>query len=81
MRSAVRTTSTIAFTPCTRTMRLLARERGVSFADLVDEWLEWRGGRPIEADNAAVREFIAHVCADRNIPAAFYERFGRVELV
>jgi len=64
-----------------RTMRLLARERGLSFADLVDEWLEWRGGRPMEADNAAVREFIAHVCAARNIPAAFYERFGRVELV
>jgi radical SAM superfamily enzyme YgiQ (UPF0313 family) len=64
-----------------RTLRLLAREGGLSFADLVDEWLEWRGGRPVEADNAAVREFIAHVCAVRDIPAAFYERFGRAELV
>lgn len=64
-----------------RTLRLLARERGVTFSGIVELWLEWR---PRQADSLpykdALRAFVAHLCGDMGIPAGFYQQFGELEL-
>jgi anaerobic magnesium-protoporphyrin IX monomethyl ester cyclase len=63
-----------------RTLRLLAREPGVTFSDLVDAWLEWRPLQPEAlAPNEAIAAFVTQVCAERRIPPQFYERFGALE--
>lgn len=59
------------------TVRLLARERGVTFADLIDDWLSWTREHHVE-DRAqewdVLRSFVMNFCALRGIPSAFYER-------
>lgn len=68
------------------TIRLLAREAGVTFADVIDAWVDWTGG---EADGTAgqdtayekekIRRFILHFCALKRIPPKFYEASSVVE--
>jgi len=67
-----------------QTVRLLSRERGQSFAQIVEAWLDWRAGagaaqaaQPMAAQVAA---FIAAHCAAHHIPPAFYVTAGRLEL-
>ena len=63
-----------------RTLRLLAREPGVTFSDLVEAWLAWRPLQPAALPPAeAMAAFVSYVCADRGIPAQFYEGFGALE--
>ncbi len=69
------------FLQASRTVRVLARERGLTFADVVDEWLAWRGSDDVgNADSETLSRFVAHVCRRNHIPEAFYQRFGALEL-
>ncbi len=54
-----------------KTMRLLARERGVTFADIVDTWIAW------EAKD--VQGFLSRFCGERNIPDALYRELAARE--
>jgi radical SAM superfamily enzyme YgiQ (UPF0313 family) len=56
-----------------RTIRLLARERGVSFSDIVDEWIAWREEQawPEEVEPNP-KLFVAHFCEKNHIPPDFY---------
>jgi radical SAM superfamily enzyme YgiQ (UPF0313 family) len=73
-----------------RTARLLARERGLTFVDVVDEWIEWDGkGAAVEAwttweptyrpKTEALAGFVAHMCAEHHIPPLFYEKMAGLE--
>jgi anaerobic magnesium-protoporphyrin IX monomethyl ester cyclase len=63
-----------------RTLRLLAREREVSFASLVEEWLEWHPRQPeSQPDTEILKSFVTHVCGRHRIPAPFYQHFGALE--
>jgi len=53
------------------TIRFLRRERGVTYADVVDEWI---ASRP---DSLA--SFLEHFCATRNIPPEFYRASASME--
>jgi radical SAM superfamily enzyme YgiQ (UPF0313 family) len=64
-----------------RTFRLLARERGVTFTEVVEEWLAWRPQQPAsQSDKEAMSAFVTHLCGRRQIPPVFYQRFGALEL-
>jgi anaerobic magnesium-protoporphyrin IX monomethyl ester cyclase len=54
-----------------RTIRFLSKEPGVTFADLVDAYIAWKG------DN--VQQFVSAFCEQHAIPAAFYEAFSSLE--
>ena len=64
-----------------RTMRLLSREERVTFADIIDEWLEWRPDHRIfqPADADSMMGFVARVCDRKGIPPEFYLEFGARE--
>jgi anaerobic magnesium-protoporphyrin IX monomethyl ester cyclase len=68
------------------TISLLAREPGVTFAGLIDAWIDWAGeetgastGRDGEREGAEIRKFIMHFCALKRIPPKFYEASYTVE--
>ncbi len=68
------------------TIRLLAREEGVSYADVIDAWVEWAGGEaawPASEDDVRekerIRKFILHFCEKHAIPSKFYEASLSVE--
>ena len=54
-----------------RTIRTLARETGVTFADVIDGWIDWQRREPASAV-PPVTPFILDFCAQRGIPTAFY---------
>ncbi len=54
-----------------KAIRLLGRERGVRFLDVLDAWIAW------ESDD--VQAFLSRFCAERNIPPAFYQQFAARE--
>jgi hypothetical protein len=56
-----------------RTLHYLAKERGLTFADLVDEWMAWRDEQawpPPATPNPKL--FVADYCHRHAIPPAFY---------
>jgi anaerobic magnesium-protoporphyrin IX monomethyl ester cyclase len=54
-------------------VRLLAREPGIRFSDIVEGWITWNGGRGGDiTDVTALPEYLNDFCAGRQIPAAFY---------
>lgn len=62
-------------------LRLLARAEGTSFADLVEDWLEWRGAPATrEALRECLVEFIEHHCAPRRIDPRFFVLGAETEL-
>ncbi len=72
------------------TIRLLGREVGVTFADVIDEWIEWTGGVPAGPSvheevrdrsklDQSIRQFIPHFCARKQIPQKFYEASSAIE--
>ena len=72
------------------TIRLLAREPGVEFTDVIDEWLDWIGGEPAGSEvhevppdhaklNEKMRQFIRHFCALKRISPNFYEASSAIE--
>ena len=68
------------------TIRLLARETGVTFADVIDAWVDWAGGEAAgstgqdAADEEEIRQFILNFCAAKRIPPKFYEESSMLEL-
>jgi anaerobic magnesium-protoporphyrin IX monomethyl ester cyclase len=68
------------------TIRLLARETGVTFADVIDAWMDWAGGKPADStdhdgaqEKEQIRQFILHFCAVNQIPPKFYEASSTIE--
>jgi radical SAM superfamily enzyme YgiQ (UPF0313 family) len=61
-----------------RTMRLLSREDRLTFADLVDEWLEFRPDYALyqQVDSDVLLEFVGRVCRRKRIAPEFYLEFG-----
>jgi anaerobic magnesium-protoporphyrin IX monomethyl ester cyclase len=60
-----------------RTIRLLSRERNLTFADVVDEWVSWApNDQAFRASNDALMAFVEHVCGRNRIPPEFYREFG-----
>ena len=62
-----------------KTMRLLAREHGVSFADVVDSWIAWEPEEKQESPDLEVQRFLSRFCGEHNIPPAFYQQFAARE--
>lgn len=63
-----------------RTLRLLAKEQGLSFSKILDEWIDWQEREAADAqDGEAVRRFISQLCTARTIPPTFYDRFSSLE--
>ena len=63
-----------------RTVRLLAKERGLSFSAILDEWIQWQDREGTDTtDREAITRFVSELCAARTIPAGFYDRFARLE--
>ena len=63
-----------------RTIRLMSREPGVSFADLADDWIAWSA--PPGADRSEGERmcaFVADTCDRRALPRDFYIRFVEAE--
>jgi hypothetical protein len=55
------------------TFRMLCRESGVTFSEMIDAWIEWRGPRSSEEPEAKeIGEFLEHFCGRKQIPAEFY---------
>lgn len=68
------------------TVRLLAREAGMTFADVIDAWLEWArkdegkdAGHDGMQEKERIRQFVLHFCAKYRIPSKFYEASSRIE--
>lgn len=68
------------------TIRLLAREAGVTFADVIDAWVDWADGKPAGStgqeeahEKEKIRQFILHFCALKRIPPKFYEASSTIE--
>lgn len=68
------------------TIRLLARERGVTLADVIDAWVDWsnedaaeRAGLDAAFEPDALRRFILHFCALKRIPPEFYAASSALE--
>jgi len=62
-----------------KAMRLLGREDGVSFSDVVDSWIAWepqQGEAPIVEQ---VDRFLSHFCGEHHIPPGFYQQFAARE--
>ena len=68
------------------TIRLLAREPGVTLADVIDAWIDRTDRDPAgsvspdaASDQEAIRRFILHFCALKRIPPEFYEASSAIE--
>jgi hypothetical protein len=62
-----------------RTVRLMSRESGVRFADIVDTWLEWEHADASGVDADTARRFVEHLCVRFGVPAEFYLAFSGIE--
>ena len=70
----------VGFLQRSRTIRFLSRERRLTFAEIVDEWLAWRpDDRLSEADRDTMIAFVADLCDRKGVPAAFYRGFAARE--
>ncbi len=68
------------------TIRLLARETGVTFADVIDAWVDWSDGNSAGSagqdetrEGQNMRQFILHFCAANRIPPKFYDASSAIE--
>jgi anaerobic magnesium-protoporphyrin IX monomethyl ester cyclase len=50
------------------TIELMSREQGITFSDLVDDWIAWRRERP----HGNLQAFVDEACQRRGLPVAFY---------
>ncbi len=55
-----------------RTIRLLARERGITFSHILDEWIAWCETEMPDVIEPNVKNFVATFCDTHRIPAEFY---------
>lgn len=64
-----------------RAVRLLGRERGLSYADVVDAWIAWADEHPdVETTPFRIKQFLVDFCGSRHIPPAFYTAFASWEI-
>ncbi|HXG69502.1 MAG TPA: hypothetical protein VNJ04_02705 [Gemmatimonadaceae bacterium] len=61
-----------------RAARLLARERGLTFADLADKWVAWDHSDDAVTDRDRVEQFVTRVCDEAEIPPDFYRHVIRL---
>lgn len=68
------------------TIRLLGREAGVTFADVIDAWINWAGDdetgnatQDVAQEKKRIRQFVLHFCMLNGIPSDFYEASSAVE--
>ena len=63
-----------------RALRLLARERSLTYADIVDAWIAWDDANPgDETTGYRLKQFLAEFLDERHIPPAFYTGFASWE--
>jgi radical SAM superfamily enzyme YgiQ (UPF0313 family) len=63
-----------------RALRLLARERGLTYADVVDAWIAWDDAHPgDETTGYRLKQFLLEFLTAREIPPAFYTGFASWE--
>jgi anaerobic magnesium-protoporphyrin IX monomethyl ester cyclase len=60
------------------TIDLMSREPGMTFADVVDDWIDWRRGG--ETGDGALPAFVERMCGRRSLPADFYRAFAATEM-
>jgi hypothetical protein len=54
-------------------VRLLTREHGVKFSDIVEGWIAWSEAAGSRVDDVAtLADYLNDFCAGRNIPTDFY---------
>jgi hypothetical protein len=64
-----------------RALRLLARERGLTYADVLDAWIGWDDAHPGDETTAyRLKQFLAEFLEERHIPPAFYTGFASWEI-
>jgi anaerobic magnesium-protoporphyrin IX monomethyl ester cyclase len=64
-----------------RALRLLARERGLTYADVLDAWTAWDDGHPgDETTGYRLKQFLVEFLNARRIPPAFYTGFASWEI-
>ncbi|HUK36912.1 MAG TPA: radical SAM protein [Vicinamibacterales bacterium] len=64
-----------------KAVRLLGREPGVRFLDVLDAWIA--SDRPVEGESPSqqVQRFLSRFCGERGIPPAFYQQFAAREFL
>jgi hypothetical protein len=64
-----------------RAVRLLARERGLTYADVIDAWIAWDDEHPgDETTGYRAKQFLLDFCDRQRIPSEFYRGFASWEL-
>jgi radical SAM superfamily enzyme YgiQ (UPF0313 family) len=64
-----------------RALRLLAREQGLAYADLLDAWIAWDDRHPGEESiGYRAKHFLIEFCAVRHIPAESYRTLASQEV-
>jgi radical SAM superfamily enzyme YgiQ (UPF0313 family) len=63
-----------------RAIRLLGRERGVSYCDVIDAWIAQKDdARALESTPYRIKQFVVEFCEARQIPSEFYRGFASWE--
>jgi hypothetical protein len=63
-----------------KTVRLLCKEPGVTFAGIVDDWIAWEPEQSAaESRWDKVQRFLSRLCEKRQIPIDFYRGFASFE--
>jgi radical SAM superfamily enzyme YgiQ (UPF0313 family) len=63
-----------------RALRLLGRERGLSYADVLDAWIAHNdAGGAVESLSYRIKQFLVEFCDRHAIPSAFYRGFASWE--
>jgi anaerobic magnesium-protoporphyrin IX monomethyl ester cyclase len=62
-----------------KALRLLGREKGMSFSDVVDSWIAWAPRQSEAPLVEQVHGFLSYFCGEHHIPPAFYQGFAARE--
>ena len=62
-----------------KAMRVLSREKGVSFSQIIDSWIAWEPKEKQESPDQEVQRFLSRFCGEHDIPPAFYQQFAARE--
>jgi hypothetical protein len=62
-----------------KALRLLGREKGLSFPDIVDSWIAWEPREPDAPLVEQVHGFLSDFCGEHDIPPEFYQGFAARE--
>jgi radical SAM superfamily enzyme YgiQ (UPF0313 family) len=64
-----------------RTVRMLGREPGLSYPEVIDAWLTWVADHPdVETTAYRIKQFVVDFCSRRGIDSGFYRGFASWEL-